>query len=205
MSAPKRNSPEMSATKNAADPIVIKKYANRRLYDTSASQYVTLDYVRELVKRGQDFTVIDAKSGDDLTHGVLSQIIFEEEARGENLLPLPFLRQLIQYYGDSLQSVVPSYLQATMDAFAQQQDEMREQFTGTMQSPQAILDAFQVQSQRNMEVFSQTMQMFNPFLAGAGRDETSAAAAEPEESDDLKNMRAELDAMRAKIDKLSGN
>ncbi|GJL96787.1 MAG: polyhydroxyalkanoate synthesis repressor PhaR [Hyphobacterium sp.] len=195
----------MSATKNAADPIVIKKYANRRLYDTSASQYVTLDYVRELVKRGQDFTVIDAKSGDDLTHGVLSQIIFEEEARGENLLPLPFLRQLIQYYGDSLQSVVPSYLQATMDAFSQQQDEMREQFTGPMQSPQAILDAFQVQSQRNMEVFSQTMQMFNPFLAAAGRDETPAATAEAEESDDLKSMRAELDAMRAKIDKLSGN
>lgn len=196
----------MSATKNAADPIVIKKYANRRLYDTSASQYVTLDYVRELVKRGQDFTVIDAKSGDDLTHGVLSQIIFEEEARGENLLPLPFLRQLIQYYGDSLQSVVPSYLQATMDAFSQQQDEMREQFTGTMQSPQAIIDAFQVQSQRNMEVFSQTMQMFNPFLAGAAnRDETPAATAEPEESEDLKAMRAELDAMRAKIDKLSGN
>ena len=195
----------MSATKNAADPIVIKKYANRRLYDTSASQYVTLDYVRELVKRGQDFTVIDAKSGDDLTHGVLSQIIFEEEARGENLLPLPFLRQLIQYYGDSLQSVVPSYLQATMDAFSEQQDEMREQFTGTLQSPQAIIDAFQVQSQRNMEVFSQTMQMFNPFIAGAGRDDKPAASVEPEESDDLKSMRAELDAMRAKIDKLSGN
>jgi polyhydroxyalkanoate synthesis repressor PhaR len=205
MSAPKRSSPDMSATKNAADPIVIKKYANRRLYDTSASQYVTLDYVRELVKRGQDFTVIDAKSGDDLTHGVLSQIIFEEEARGENLLPLPFLRQLIQYYGDSLQSVVPSYLQATMDAFCEQQDEMREQFSGTLQSPQAVIEAFQAQSQRNMEVFGQTMKMFNPFLAGTGREDAPAKTAEPEESDDLKAMRAELDAMRAKIDKLSGN
>jgi polyhydroxyalkanoate synthesis repressor PhaR len=195
----------MSAKKNAADPVIIKKYANRRLYDTSSSQYVTLDYVRELVKSGRDFTVVDAKSGEDLTHGVLSQIIFEEEARGENLLPLPFLRQLIQYYGDSLQSVVPSYLEATMEAFSSQQEEMRERFAGSLQSPQAIMEAFQQQSRRNMEMFGQAMQMFAPFVPGAGTPEKSAEDARtPEESDDLKAMRAELDAMRAKIDKLSG-
>jgi len=196
----------MAANKNAADPIVIKKYANRRLYDTSTSQYVTLDYVRQLVKNGTDFTVVDAKSGDDLTHSVLSQIIFEEEARGENLLPLPFLRQLIQYYGDSLQSVVPSYLQATMDAFTQQQEEMREQFSGSMHSPQAIMEAFQAQSRRNMEMFGQAMQMFNPFVAGAASpSKPDSGEGGAEESDELKAMREELDAMRAKIDKLSGN
>tara|TARA_R110002073_G_scaffold283588_1_gene447856 strand:+ start:195 stop:785 length:591 start_codon:yes stop_codon:yes gene_type:complete len=195
----------MSAKKNAADPVIIKKYANRRLYDTSSSQYVTLDYVRELVKSGRDFTVVDAKSGEDLTHGVLSQIIFEEEARGENLLPLPFLRQLIQYYGDSLQSVVPSYLEATMEAFSSQQEEMRERFAGSLQSPQAIMEAFQQQSRRNMEMFGQAMQMFAPFVPGAGAPEKTAEDARtPEESDDLQAMRAELDAMRAKIDKLSG-
>jgi len=194
----------MSANKNAADPVVIKKYANRRLYDTSSSQYVTLDYVRELVKIGRDFTVVDAKSGDDLTHGVLSQIIFEEEARGENLLPLPFLRQLIQYYGDSLQSVVPSYLEATMDAFSNQQEEMREKFSGPLQSPQAMMESFQEQSRRNMEMFGQAMQVFNPFVPGAGVAEKPAPADQAaDESEDLKAMRAELDAMRAKIDKLS--
>ena len=196
----------MSANKNAADPVVIKKYANRRLYDTSSSQYVTLDYVRELVKSGRDFTVVDAKSGEDLTHGVLSQIIFEEEARGENLLPLPFLRQLIQYYGDSLQSVVPSYLEATMDAFSSQQEEMRERFTGTLQSPQAIMEAFQDQSRRNMEMFGQAMQMFAPFVPGTGATERPAEPdVKPDETEDLEAMRAELDAMRAKIDKLSGD
>jgi polyhydroxyalkanoate synthesis repressor PhaR len=196
----------MSANKNAADPVVIKKYANRRLYDTSSSQYVTLDYVRELVKSGRDFTVVDAKSGEDLTHGVLSQIIFEEEARGENLLPLPFLRQLIQYYGDSLQSVVPSYLEATMDAFSSQQEEMRERFTGTLQSPQAIMEAFQDQSRRNMEMFGQAMQMFAPFVPGTGATERPAEPdTKPDETEDLEAMRAELDAMRAKIDKLSGD
>lgn len=195
----------MSANKNAADTVIIKKYANRRLYDTSSSQYVTLDYVRELVKGGREFTVVDAKSGEDLTHGVLSQIIFEEEARGENLLPLPFLRQLIQYYGDSLQSVVPSYLEATMEAFSSQQEEMRERFTGTLQSPQAIMQAFQEQSRRNMEMFGQAMQVFAPFVPGTGAAEQSSPEAQPEDdSADLKAMRAELDAMRAKIDKLSG-
>lgn len=195
----------MSANKNAADTVIIKKYANRRLYDTSSSQYVTLDYVRELVKSGREFTVVDAKSGEDLTHGVLSQIIFEEEARGENLLPLPFLRQLIQYYGDSLQSVVPSYLEATMEAFSSQQEEMRERFTGSLQSPQAIMEAFQEQSRRNMEMFGQAMQVFAPFVPGAGAAEKSSPGADPaEDGEDLKAMRAELDAMRAKIDRLSG-
>jgi len=105
--------------------IVIKKYANRRLYDTSTSQYVTLDYLRDLVKKGTDFQVVDAKSGEDLTRGVLAQIIFEEESRGANLLPVDFLRQLIGFYGDSLQSVVPGYLQMSMNSFSDTQKEWR--------------------------------------------------------------------------------
>jgi polyhydroxyalkanoate synthesis repressor PhaR len=196
----------MSTKENAADTIVIKKYANRRLYDTSTSQYVTLEYVRKLVKDGTDFTVVDAKSGEDLTHGVLSQIIFEEEARGENLLPLPFLRQLIQYYDDSLQAVVPSYLQATMEAFAQQQESMRERLAGSMHSPQAMMDAFQEQTRRNMEMFGQAMQMFNPYMGNEDKaDGAGDTGGDGEDSAELKAMRAELDAMRAKIDKLSGN
>ncbi|WP_420434090.1 polyhydroxyalkanoate synthesis repressor PhaR [Hyphobacterium sp.] len=195
----------MSRKENAADTIVIKKYANRRLYDTSTSQYVTLEYVRKLVKDGTDFTVVDAKSGEDLTHGVLSQIIFEEEARGENLLPLPFLRQLIQYYDDSLQAVVPSYLQATMEAFAQQHEAMRERFSGSIHSPQAMMEAFEEQTRRNMEMFGQAMQMFNPYLAGENAaSDAPESSGDGEDSAELKAMRAELDAMRAKIDKLSG-
>ena len=107
--------------KGSAETIVIKKYANRRLYDTSASRYVTLDHLRELVKDNKTFQVIDAKSGDDLTRSVLAQIIFEEESKGETLLPVEFLRQLISFYGDSMQSMVPGYLNMTMDSFAHQQ------------------------------------------------------------------------------------
>jgi polyhydroxyalkanoate synthesis repressor PhaR len=112
------------------DPITIKKYANRRLYNTSTSKYVTLDDLSVMVKAGDDFVVVDAKSGDDITRSVLTQIIFEEEAKGENLLPVTFLRQLIQFYGDSLQSVVPNYLEASMDAFSSNQERMREYVDG---------------------------------------------------------------------------
>lgn len=190
----------MPDKQDSADTVVIKKYANRRLYDTTSSQYVTLDYVRELVKDGREFTVVDAKSGEDLTHSVLSQIIFEEEARGANLLPLPFLRQLIQYYGDSLQSVVPSYLEATMTAFTQQQEEMRERFSGSMVTPQAMMEAFQEQTRRNMEMFGQAMQLFSPYSPS---EPEAPKAAPSEDSEALKAMQAELDAMQAKIDSLS--
>ncbi|NOX96331.1 MAG: polyhydroxyalkanoate synthesis repressor PhaR, partial [Alphaproteobacteria bacterium] len=107
---------KQSGRKNGADgePTIIKKYANRRLYNTATSSYVTLDYLAEMVKNGEDFVVYDAKSGEDITHSVLTQIIFEEESKGQNLLPIQFLRQLIKFYGDSLQSFVPSYLEMSM-------------------------------------------------------------------------------------------
>ncbi|RKQ94215.1 MULTISPECIES: polyhydroxyalkanoate synthesis repressor PhaR [Maricaulis] len=187
--------------------IVIKKYANRRLYDTSTSQYVTLDYLRDLVKKGTDFQVVDAKSGDDLTRGVLAQIIFEEESRGANLLPVDFLRQLIGFYGDSLQSVVPGYLQMSMNSFSQQQEEFRDKMSEAMSSPQATMAMLEEQTRRNMELFGQTMRMFTPFQAGAASGATTSADSKETDSpdskpEDLSALREELDSLRAKMDQL---
>lgn len=192
-----------------SDTVVIKKYANRRLYDTSASRYVTLDHLRELVKEGRDFQVVDAKSGEDLTRGVLAQIIFEEESKGETLLPVEFLRQLIGFYGDSMQGMVPSYLRMSMDTFAQQQAEMRERMTGAMGSPAASMQMMEEATKRNMAMFEQAMKMFTPFGAageGAAGDTKSAAAKPGGKADgsDVADLRAELDAMKAKLDKLAG-
>ena len=195
----------MAQSKGSASVIVIKKYANRRLYDTSTSQYVTLDHLRDLVKNGTDFQVVDAKSGEDLTRGVLAQIIFEEEARGANLLPVDFLRQLISFYGDSLQSVVPGYLQMSMNNFSQQQEEFRSRMSEAMTSPQASMSMLEEQTRRNMEMFGQAMRMFTPFAAGTTPEAEAPAqpaATTTKESDDVAAMRAELDAMRAKLDKL---
>ncbi|WP_339743492.1 polyhydroxyalkanoate synthesis repressor PhaR [uncultured Maricaulis sp.] len=192
----------MSKSKNAKPDIIIKKYANRRLYDTSTSQYVTLDHLRELVKQDLHFQVIDAKSGEDLTHGVLAQIIFEEESRGANLLPVDFLRQLIGFYGDSLQSVVPGYLQMSMNNFTQQQEEYRTKVGEAMMSPQATMALIEEQTRRNMEAFGKTMRMFTPFVAGAEAHEAAAPAAPKDGEDDLTKMRAELDEMRNKLDQV---
>ena len=167
-----------------------------------------MDYLRDLVKKGTDFQVIDAKSGEDLTRGVLAQIIFEEEARGANLLPVDFLRQLIGFYGDSLQSVVPGYLQMSMNSFSQQQEEFRDRMTEAMTSPQASMAMIEEQTRRNMEMFGQAMRMFSPFTAASGAAPASgetAPASETEdkkEGDDVAAMREELDAMRAKLDQL---
>lgn len=189
------------------DPIIIKKYANRRLYDTSASRYVTLDHLRELVREGRDFKVMDAKSSEDLTRGVLAQIIFEEESKGETLLPVEFLRQLITFYGDSMQSVVPSYLQMSMEAFAHQQQAMRDKMSGAMGgamggSSMAMLEE---QTKRNMAMFQQAMQMFTPFSTGAAMPDQPAPspAAEPAKADDVQSLRDELEAMRQKLDQLA--
>tara|TARA_R110002095_G_scaffold183046_2_gene160261 strand:+ start:8322 stop:8924 length:603 start_codon:yes stop_codon:yes gene_type:complete len=195
----------VSKNKSGNAEIVIKKYANRRLYDTSTSQYVTLDHLRDLVKKGVNFQVIDAKSGDDLTHGVLAQIIFEEESRGVNLLPVDFLRQLIGFYGDSLQTVVPGYLQMSMNNFTQQQEEYRSKVGEAMMSPQATMALIEEQTRRNMEAFGKTMRMFTPFVpaTSAEADAPEAQAGTPKEGeDDIAQMREELDDMRAKLDQL---
>ena len=190
---------------DTAGTIVIKKYANRRLYDTSASRYVTLDHLRDLVKEGKDFQVVDAKSGEDLTRGVLAQIIFEEESKGETLLPVEFLRQLIGFYGDSMQSMVPGYLNMSMDSLAKQHAEMREKMTEAMGSPTASMAMMEEATKRNMEMFQQAMSMFSPFAQAASNAATAAPADTSEDKQDVDALRAELDAMKAKLDKLAGS
>jgi polyhydroxyalkanoate synthesis repressor PhaR len=144
-------------------PVVIKKYANRRLYNTSTSMYVTLDHLAQMVKDKTDFVVYDAKSGDDITRSVLTQIIFEEESKGQNLLPISFLRQLIGFYGDNLQGLVPQYLEMAMQSFAKNQEQMRKAMQGAFGfNPFAQMEQ---QTRQSMAMFEQAMKMFNPFMA----------------------------------------
>jgi len=164
----------MTRTKNGSnEPTVIKKYANRRLYDTGRSSYVTLDDLCEMVKDGIDFVVYDAKSGNDITRSVLTQIIVDQESNGESLLPTGFLKNLISFYGDNFQSVVPNYLEQTLDAFVKNQEQMREQINKSFEGintpiqgmfpPIPGATGFEEMSRKNMEMFEQTMKMFMPF------------------------------------------
>jgi len=184
------------------DAIVIKKYANRRLYNTQKSSYVTLDHLAEMVREGQDFVVKDAKTGDDITRSVLTQIIFEEESKGHNMLPTNFLRQLIGLYGDSVQGFVPGYLDASMEAFAKNQDELRESLQGALGANPAIA-GFETLARKNMEWFEQAMRMFTP---ATGEPASAPAAAEPatdEKSDvELGELKSQLAQMQEQLSKL---
>jgi polyhydroxyalkanoate synthesis repressor PhaR len=146
-------------------PVVIKKYANRRLYNTATSAYVTLDHLSTMVKEKTDFVVYDAKTGEDITRSVLTQIIFEEESKGgQTLLPIPFLRQLISFYGDSLQGVVPQYLEMSMSQFARNQEQMRRYLQNAFGfNP---FQQFETMGKQNMAMFENAMRMFNPFRPG---------------------------------------
>lgn len=185
----------------AGETVVIKKYANRRLYNTATSAYVTLEDLARMVREGTDFVVYDAKTNDDLTRQILTQIIFEEESRGEALLPVQFLRQLIGFYGGQMQGVLPSYLEMSLDAFARQQEQMRGQFNKAFgAAPGAgLLDEA---VKRNMAMFAEAMKMWPGFSAGAGAARPAAAAPEPA-ADPLAEMRRQMDEMRAQLDKLS--
>ena len=193
-------------------PVTIKKYANRRLYNTSTSSYVTLDHLAEMVRDDIDFVVFDAKSGEDITRSVLTQIIFEAEGKGQNVLPVNFLRQLISFYGDSLQGLLPSYLDMSMDAFSKNQDEMRTRFGGSLGSP---LQHFEEATKRNMALFDQAMSMFNPFAAvqdgapAAGEPAPAKPATRTGEkpstagaSGDIEQMKDQLDAMQRQLEKM---
>jgi polyhydroxyalkanoate synthesis repressor PhaR len=184
--------------------VVIKKYANRRLYNTASSSYVTLDHLSDMVKEGVDFVVYDAKSGEDITRSVLTQIIFEEENRGAgtNLLPIQFLRQLIGFYGDNMQAFLPSYLELSLEAFAKQQERLRQQF-GASALPGA--GAYEETIRQNLALFDRAMKMFSPF-AFPGRAEEAAAPrpAEPAAAEDsLAELRKQMEAMQAQIEKLA--
>ena len=167
--------------KKGGDRVIIKKYANRRLYNTASSSYVTLEHLADMVKQGVDFVVYDAKTNDDITRTVLTQIIFEEESQGQSLLPIQFLRQLIGFYGNSMEAFLPSYLELSLATFAQQQERMRSQFTQMGQA--TPLGAYDDQIRQNLAMFDRAMKMFTPFAyapkAGEGAPKREPAAPEP--------------------------
>jgi polyhydroxyalkanoate synthesis repressor PhaR len=182
----------------AEEPIRVKKYANRRLYNTATSTYVTLEDLAQMVKDGCDFVVNDAKTGEDITHQVLTQIIFEQENKGINLLPISFLRQLIRFYGDSMQSLVPSYLDMSVKHLAREQDRLRQQVTDAIGTPFELIED---QVRKNMAMFSEAMSMFAPFKAGAGDD--SATTKTSERGDDISSLKEQLSEIQAQLDKIT--
>lgn len=188
----------------AGDNVVIKKYANRRLYNTATSAYVTLEDLARMVREGTEFVVYDAKSNEDLTRQILTQIIFEEESRGEALLPVQFLRQLIGFYGGQMQGVLPSYLEMSLDNFSRQQEQIRSQFSKAFGgAPGAGLMDEAVK--RNMAMFAEAMKMWPGFAAvprQAAPAQSEAPSASPA-ADPLDDMRRQMDEMRAQLDKLS--
>lgn len=220
-----------SAQPEKKEAVVIKKYANRRLYNTETSTYVTLDDLAAMVRSDKDFVVYDAKSGDDLTHTVLTQIIVDQESRegGQTLLPIPFLRQLIRFYDDSIGRMVPGYLQFSLETLVKEQDKMRSQFATAFTSPAAAFEAYNDQVRKNMLVFEQSLAMWNPFHVAMHsglnlkKDVPQAPPApvavtpvvpkKPQieavpsprdrERDDLGELKAQLAAMQQKIEKLS--
>ena len=156
-------------------PVIIKKYANRRLYNTDTSTYVTLEDLAEMVRGERDFVVYDAKTGEDLTHSVLTQIIVEQESRGTNLLPIGFLRQLIRFYGDSMQKLVPSYLEFSLDSLTRQQEQYRRRFAHTFGT--AAFEAMQEQVRKNFATFEKALGLFTPFAQGEHRGGQCAIGA----------------------------
>jgi len=210
------NKPEASGEKR--ETVVIKKYANRRLYNTETSTYVTLDDLAAMVRSDRDFVVYDAKTGEELTHSVLTQIIVDQEGKGQTLLPIPFLRQLIRFYDDSIARMVPGYLQFSLEALAKEQERFRTQFTSAFGGPSAAFEAYQELARRNMAIFEQAMSMWTPFPktqgeAGQPKAEDKGAHAQPappagngqhaSSKDDLAELKSQLAAMQQKIDQLS--
>ena len=171
--------------------VTIKKYANRRLYDTESSTYITLDRLAAMIREGRDFEVVDAKTGDDITHQVLTQIIVDEEARGETMLPVNFLRQLIGLYGGSMQSAVPQYLEAAMDAFGKNQEAMRDALAGNFGGGNVFADL----AKRNMAMFEEAGRAFTGSPQARKSEQADAAS-------EVDKLRAELAALQAKVDKL---
>ena len=182
------------------EPIVIKKYANRRLYNTGTSTYVTLEDLAGMVKHGEDFTVCDAKTGEDITRSVLAQIIFEQESKaGQNLLPITFLRQLIRFYGDSMQMLVPRYLEVSIDSLVREQEKLRQHLTQAFGA--GAFGALEDQVRRNMEMFERAFAMFAPFARReAQAAEAHKAAASASEIEALKRQ---LEEVQKRLDRLS--
>ena len=173
----------------SSDKVTIKKYANRRLYDTESSSYITLDRLAEMVREGREFEVVDAKTGEDITRQVLTQIIVDEEARGSTMLPVNFLKQLIGLYGNSMQGMVPQYLEAAMEAFQRNQTAFQDAFGGKM---------FADLAKRNMQMFEGASRAF-----GASPGKPGEKAEKPASESEIDQLKAELEALRTKVDRLS--
>ncbi|WGM38267.1 polyhydroxyalkanoate synthesis repressor PhaR [Caulobacter sp. NIBR1757] len=197
-------SEKSDAGREAGEKVVIKKYANRRLYNTASSSYVTLEHLADMTREGVDFVVFDAKTGDDITRSVLTQIIFDEENRGDgkNLLPIQFLRQLIGFYGNQMQAFLPSYLEMSLQTFAQQQERMRAQFGGPFGQATGMA-AFDEQVRQNMALFERGMKMFSPFAYGRADEPAAGPAPAAADEDSLTELKKQVEAMRAQIDKLA--
>jgi polyhydroxyalkanoate synthesis repressor PhaR len=184
-----------------APTVIIKKYANRRLYNTATSNYVTLEHLSEMVREGVVFQVQDAKTEEDITRSVLTQIIVEQESRGQNLLPVEFLRRLIRFYGEPMQGFLPAYLNMSMESFTKSQEQMRETMARTFGGKTPIA-AFEEQAQRNMALFQQALTMWSPFTAAraAGAEETTQAA---QDDATLVELRKQMEAMQKQLDALT--
>lgn len=199
------------------EAVVIKKYANRRLYNTETSQYVTLDDLAAMVRSDRDFVVYDAKSGDDLTHSVLTQIIVEQESRsnGQNMLSTPFLRQLIRFYDDQFGRMVPSFLQFSLENLVKEQENIRSKFTAAFTNPSAAFEAYQEQARKNMAMFEQAVAMWTSFgtagQSGARTQNVPSASNSSEkqsspagaEKDQISELKSQLEAMQRSIERLS--
>jgi polyhydroxyalkanoate synthesis repressor PhaR len=194
----------------STERVVIKKYANRRLYNTRSSAYVTLEHLSEMVKENVDFVVYDAKTNEDITRSVLTQIIFDEESRGPNLLPIQFLRQLIRFYGDSMQAFVPSFLEMSLDSFTRQQERMRGQIAGAMGVPPGM-GFLEDQVRQNLVLFDRAMKMFSPFAfarpedggePGSAGEPVAAAPAAPAADAPKSSTDNSLDELKQRIEEM---
>ena len=186
-------------------PVVVKKYANRRLYNTATSSYVTLDDLAQMIKEGGDFVVYDAKTGEELTRSVLTQIIVEQEQKGQNLLPISFLRQLISFYGDSVQFLVPGYLEQAMVAFSRNQEQMRNSLRATFGI--FPFGQFEEMGKQNIALFEQALRMLSPYSRdakpAAAEQPTQAAAPGPEKDDPrLQRLEEQLEALRHQLESM---
>jgi polyhydroxyalkanoate synthesis repressor PhaR len=192
-----------TATKTV-EPVTIKKYANRRLYNTGTSTYVTLEDLAAMVKIGEDFVVFDAKTGEEITRSVLTQIIFEQENKeGQNLLPIAFLRKLIRFYGDSMQMLVPRYLEVSIESLTREQEKFREQMAQAFGV--GAFTSLEEQVRRNMEMFERAFAMFAPFARRESQDEAAASELDkgPSKTGDIDDLKRQLDEMQKKVDRLS--
>jgi polyhydroxyalkanoate synthesis repressor PhaR len=194
------NENDTSRAAPRGERVIIQKYANRRLYNKATSSYITLDDLSTMVKKDVDFVVYDAKSGEDITRKVLTQIIFEEEGRGQNLLPIQFLRQLIGFYGDRMQAFLPSFLELSLESFIKQQERMRDQFS--VMTPPGM-GAFDEQIRQNMALFERAMKMFTPFAYRADEIAQAPTATKtpeaPRDEDALGELKTQMAAMQAQL------